>query len=105
MPTFDDGLDEILDDEFYTSEYAHDATYNDVPIKLIEDGQFERVEHFPGFKTASASVQVRESEIAAPEVGDKVVWKDLIWRVGANPDLKGGEWQLTLHRDDVSVSV
>jgi len=105
MPTFDDGLDEILDDEFYTSEYAWDATYNDVAIKLIEDGQFERIEHFPGYKTASTSVWVRQSEVAAPEVGDKVVWNDLIWRVGANPVLNAGEWNLTLHRDDVSVSV
>ena len=105
MPTFDDSLDDILDTEFYTSEYAHEATYNGVDIMLIEDGQFDRVEHFPGFKTASASVQVRQSEVSEPEVGDKIVWKELIWRVGAGPVLSGGEWQLTIHRDDASVSV
>ena len=105
MPSFNDELQDALDNEFYTDTYAYKAKYNGADIMLIDDGQFDRLEHFPGFQTASMTAWVRQSEVQSPEVGDKIELGGLIWRVGSGPVLNAGEWRLTLHRDDGSVIV
>jgi hypothetical protein len=103
MPTFDDALNAVLDNTFYTAEYAWDATYDGTAIKLIEDNVSERTEQFPGFTTNAVTVWVRKSEVSEPEVGKAIIYDGIKWRVGPGMELSGGEWRLILIRDNLTT--